>query len=73
MLVEPYCLLVGIFDKVSMGSTILSFGQIFWKDHVGWGILSFGQNFLKTLYHLNHIVFLSEFSKETAWVEKYDL
>ena len=61
--IEPYCLLVRVFKKVSMGSIILSFGQVFWKDNVGWSILSLGQKLLARLHELNQIVFWSNFLK----------
>ena len=71
--VEPYSLLVKIFEKVSMGCTILPFGQIFEKDNVGWSILSLGEHILTRQYWLNHIVFWSKCSKRTTWVEPYYL
>ena len=55
--VEPYCLLV----------------KIFLKDSMGWSILSFVQTFLKRLYGLKHIVFWSKLSKKTVWIEPYCL
>ena len=53
MKVEPYCLLVKIFEK----------------DNMGWTILSFGQILLKRQHGFNHVVFWSELSKKTIWVE----
>ena len=47
--VEPYWLLVKIFQK----------------DNMGWTVLLFGQSFLKRLYQLNDTVFWSKFSKKT--------
>ena len=51
--IEPYCLLVNIFLKGYLGTTILSFGQNFRKRQCG----------------LNHIVFWSDLLKKTVWVD----